>query len=166
MDIESRVKAALQSIGKKFELIEIDPDLADTAAFCEKYHYPMNQSGNAILIASKKPIGQFAVCLVLATTRLDANSRVRKLMNVRKVSFAPPSLTTEITGMMIGGVTPFALPENLPLYIDSRIIDLDWIIVGGGSRSLKLKVAPEALTALPNAEVIQDLAKDPLPDLI
>ena len=62
--------------------------------------------------------------------------------------------------MMIGGVTPFALPEHIPLYIDSRIVDLDWVIVGGGSRSLKLKVEPSALTLLPNAEVIEDLAKD------
>ena len=159
MDIEAQVRTALQATGTDYELIEIDPALADTAAFCAHYGYPENQSGNAIVVASKKPPGQFAACLVLATTRLDVNSRVRKLMGVRKVSFAPADQTAEITGMMIGGVTPFALPEIFPLYIDSRIVDLDWVIVGGGSRSLKLKVNPAALVALVNAEVIEDLAK-------
>ena len=158
VDIEARVRVALEATDTEYELIEIDPDLADTAAFCAHYGYPADQSGNAILIASKKPPGRYAACLVLATTRLDVNSRVRKLMGVRKVSFAPADATAALTGMMIGGVTPFALPEDVPLYIDSRIMDLDWVIVGGGSRSLKLKVDPAALAAMPNAEVIEDLA--------
>ncbi len=64
---------------------------------------------------------------------------------------------------MIGGVTPFALPDDLPLYIDARIAGLDWVIVGGGSRSLKVKVEPVGLTSLPNAEVVEGLAKDPPP---
>ena len=159
VDIEARVRSALEATNTNYELIAIDPDLADTAAFCSHYGYPENQSANAILIASKKPPGHYAACLVLATTRLDVNSRVRKLMGVRKVSFAPADATAELTGMMIGGVTPFALPEQVPLYIDSRIMDLDWVIVGGGSRSLKLKVDPAALAAIPNAAVIEDLAK-------
>jgi prolyl-tRNA editing enzyme YbaK/EbsC (Cys-tRNA(Pro) deacylase) len=161
MDIEAHVRNALEATGTEYELIEIDPDLADTAAFCAHYGYPEDQSGNAIVVASKKPLGRFAACLVLATTRLDVNSRVRKLMGVRKVSFAPADQTAEITGMMIGGVTPFALPDDLPVYIDSRIMDLEWVIVGGGSRSLKLKVEPAALAGLPNAEVIEDLATRP-----
>jgi prolyl-tRNA editing enzyme YbaK/EbsC (Cys-tRNA(Pro) deacylase) len=160
MDIEAQVRSALEATGTDYELIEIDPDLADTAAFCAHYGYPEHQSGNAIVVASKKPPGHFAACLVLATTRLDVNSRVRKLMGVRKVSFAPADQTADITGMMIGGVTPFALPADLPLYIDSRIMALDWVIVGGGSRSLKLKVEPAALAALPNAEVVDALARD------
>lgn len=161
MDIETIVRRELSASGVDYELIEIDPDLADTAAFCAHYGYPEEKSANAIVVASKKPPGQFAACLVLATTRLDVNSRVRKLMGVRKVSFAPPEQTAELTGMVIGGVTPFALPGDLPLYIDSRIMDLDWVIVGGGSRSLKIQVDPAALAALAGAEVIDALAKEP-----
>ena len=160
MDIETRVRAALSAAGADYELIEIDPDLADTAAFCAHYGYPEDHSANAIVVASKKPPGKYATSLVLATTRLDVNSTVRKLMGVRKASFAPAEATAEITGMMIGGVTPFALPADMPLYIDERIMHLDWVIVGGGSRSLKLKVAPAALESLPNAEVVSGLAKD------
>lgn len=160
MGIEADVRDSLKQTGADYELIEIDPDLADTAAFCAHYGYPEEKSCNAILVASKKPPGEYAACVVLATTRLDVNSKVRKLMGVRKASFAAPDQTAELTGMMIGGVTPFALPEDIPLYIDSRIMDLEWVIVGGGSRSLKIKVDPSALAALPNAEVIEDLAKE------
>jgi len=44
---------------------------------------------------------------------------------------------------LIGGVTVFALPPDMPLYVDERIIGLDWLILGGGSRSTKIRTSPE-----------------------
>jgi prolyl-tRNA editing enzyme YbaK/EbsC (Cys-tRNA(Pro) deacylase) len=156
MCIEDRIHATLDGI--PHEIIDCDPELADTAEFCAHYGYPMQQSANTIMVASRKPEGHHAVCVVLATTRLDVNQRVRRLLGVRKVSFAPQELTADVTGMMIGGVTPFGLPDDLPLWIDAAVMDCDWVIVGGGSRSMKIKLAPKHLAALPNARVIEGLA--------
>jgi prolyl-tRNA editing enzyme YbaK/EbsC (Cys-tRNA(Pro) deacylase) len=156
-DLEAQVLAAVQATGEPFEMIEIDPDLADTAAFCEHYGYPPDVSGNCILVASRNEPPVMAACLVLATTKLDVNKRVRKRLGVRKLSFAPAELTREVTGMEIGGVTPFALPADLPLWVDTRIQHLDRVIVGGGSRGLKLAVPPSALAAV-GAEFVEDLA--------
>jgi prolyl-tRNA editing enzyme YbaK/EbsC (Cys-tRNA(Pro) deacylase) len=155
--IEASVLAALDATGAPYETVEIDPALADTAPFCERYGYPLETSGNCILVASKDDPPVLAACVALATTKLDVNKRVRKLLGVRKLSFAPAELTREVTGMEIGGVTPFALPNDLPLYLDARIRDLDRVVVGGGSRSLKLVVAPEALTAV-GGRYVDDLA--------
>lgn len=158
MDIEARVKQAADATGVPYTLIPCDPELADTAMFCAHYGYPESQSANTIVVASKRPQGHNAACVVLATTRLDVNKKVRDLLGVRKLSFAPPDLTAEITGMTMGGVTPFGLPEGLPLYIDDRVMGCDWVILGGGSRSLKLQASPEILSALPSAFVVRDLA--------
>ncbi len=155
--LESRVLAAVEATGEPFDVIEIDPDLADTAAFCERYGYPLETSANCILVASRDDQPQMAACVVLATTKLDVNKRVRKRLGVRKLSFAPAELTREVTGMEIGGVTPFALPEELRLWIDARVAGLDRIIVGGGSRRLKLSVTPAALAAV-GGELVDDLA--------
>lgn len=157
-EIESRVRAALDATGFDHELIPCDPELADTAAFCAHYGYPLEQSANTILVASKKPEGRYAACVVLAVDRLDVNKKVRQLLGVRKLSFAPADLTAEVTGMLIGGVTPFALPEDLPLWIDGAVMECDWVILGGGSRSLKVKADPRVLEALPGAEVVGGLA--------
>lgn len=154
----SNVRRVLQSLDARFRIVDIDPAFTHTAAYCEHYGYPLDQSANAILVASKRPKGRNALCLVLANTRLDVNRRVRSLLGVRKVSFASPELTREITGMKIGGVTPFGLPDNLPLYVDSRIIQLDEILVGGGNRSTKIYVDPEVFSRMTTAEVITDLA--------
>ena len=118
----------------------------------------MQQSANTIVVASRKPEGLVAVCVVLADSRLDVNGVVRRKLGARKVSFAPAELTMELTGMMIGGVTPFGLPDDLPLWIDKRVADRDDVILGGGSRSLKVQVDPQVLVSL-GGEVVEGLAK-------
>lgn len=152
--------AQLEELGLAYEVIECDPELADTAAFCEHYGVPLDRSGNCIIVATKREPRQFCACLVLSTVRLDVNKTVKNLLGGR-CSFASPEDTMELTGMMIGGVTPFGLPSDLPLYVDAPIEAIDYIVVGGGSRSQKLKVAPAAITALPNAEVIEGLGLPP-----
>ncbi len=153
IDAEQRVVETLRGLGVAHELIPIDPDYADTAAFCEKYGYPLARSGNTIIVGSRKEPRQFAACLVLASTRLDVNHAVKALMGVSRLSFATAEDTMALTGMMIGGVTVLALPPTLPIYVDERIMDLDWVILGSGSRSSKIKTSPEALRRLPNARV-------------
>ncbi len=159
--IEERVVAELEALGLDYELIPCDPDLADTAAFCAHYGYPEEISANAIVVASKREPRVFAVCLVLATTRLDVNRRVRRLLGGAKLSFASAEDTARVSGMSIGGVTPFGLPPQLPLYVDSRVMTPPRVIVGGGSRSLKVLVDPAAFAAMERAELVDGLALDP-----
>ena len=151
------VLETVANLGLPHEVIEIDPAYADTTAFCEKYGFPMEQSGNTIVVASKKEPKVYVACVVLATTRLDVNKRVRKLMGVSKASFASAEEMNALTGMEIGGVTPFSLPEGMPLYVDSRLMALDWVILGGGGRDRKLKITPEVFHQL-GAEIVEDLA--------
>jgi prolyl-tRNA editing enzyme YbaK/EbsC (Cys-tRNA(Pro) deacylase) len=163
MPADPRVIAAMDSAGVSHEIMEIDPDLADTAEFCEAYGIPLENSANAILVASRKPEGHHAVCLVLANTRLDVNGAVRKRLGVRKVSFAPADVTLDLTGQEIGGVTVFGLPEDLPVWVDRRVVELDWAIIGAGSRSAKIRLDPAQFADLPGFEIVQDLATIPKP---
>lgn len=156
-DIEAKVRATLAGSGFAHELIPCDPDLADTAQFVEAYGYSLDESANTIVVASRRPEGLVAVCVVLADSRLDVNGVVRRKLGARKVSFAPAELTMELTGMMIGGVTPFGLPDDLALWIDARVMERGQVILGGGSRSLKVQVDPQVLVAL-GGEVVEGLA--------
>jgi prolyl-tRNA editing enzyme YbaK/EbsC (Cys-tRNA(Pro) deacylase) len=149
----------LERLGIGYEVMPCAPDLADTADFCRAYDIPLEKSANAILVASRKPEGHNAVCLVLATTRLDVNGVVRRKLDVRKVSFASAELTRELTGQEIGGVTIFGLAEGLPVWVDSRVIECDWVVVGAGSRTAKIKLDPSQLVGLDGFEVVEDLAK-------
>lgn len=143
-----------------FEVMECDPALADTAAFVEAYGVPLERSANTIVVASKGAEPTYVACVVLATTSLDVNNVVRREMGVRKASFARADPVRELTGMEIGGVTPFGLSDDLPILVDARVMEPDWIVLGGGNRSSKLRIAPSALTTLPTARVIDGLATD------
>jgi len=158
-DIERRVRAVLDSLGVDYEWMACDPDFADTAAFCAKYGIAPDISANTIVVASRRGEPAYCACVVLATTRLDVNNVVRRLMGVPKASFAAAEETVAITGMMIGGVTPFALPESLPLYVDAAVMQRERVVTGAGSRSAKVMLPPDALQRLPNARVIDRLAR-------
>ena len=150
----------MRSHGIIYEEMPCDPALADTAQFCEAYGVPLERSANTILVASRRPEGHMVACLVLATTRLDVNGVVRRRMGVKKASFANADQTREVTGMEIGGVTIFGLPDEVPVWVDSRALENDWIVIGAGTRSAKLRLDPAQLAGLEGFEVVPDLAQE------
>ncbi len=153
----------LVALGADHEVVACDPALADTAAFCEAYGYAPEDSANAIVVVGKADPPIYAMCLVLANSRLDVNRVVRKRLGTRKASFAGADETIELTAMQIGGVTPFGTTTPLPLWIDARVMDRERVIIGGGTRDRKLLVPPESLLLHPGAEVVEGLALDPPP---
>lgn len=148
----------LAACGVEAEVVPCDPELSDTEAFCRSYGFPPAESANAIVVVGKSDPPVHVICLVLADSRLDVNRVVRKRLGVRRASFASADQTRELTGMEIGGVVPFGTTTELPIWVDSRIMDLDRIILGGGSRDRKLLVDPEHLRKHPRVEVIDGLA--------
>jgi prolyl-tRNA editing enzyme YbaK/EbsC (Cys-tRNA(Pro) deacylase) len=152
------VREALAVLAVPFEVMACDPALADTAAFVEAYGIQPERSANTILVASKGAEPVYAACVLLATTSLDVNTVVRREMGVRKASFARAEPVRELTGMEIGGVTPFGLPADLPVLVDASVMEPDWIVLGGGNRSSKLRLAPSGLRALPSLRVVEALA--------
>lgn len=161
-DVAGRVLEWLEARGIAHEVMHIDPEKADTAVFCETYGIAPEDSANTILVASKKDPKQYAVGVVLATTRLDVNRAMCREMGVKRASFASAEEMSALTGMRVGGVTPLALPEDLPVLIDSRVVERERIVVGGGGRDTKISLSPRVFEAMPNARVVEGLAK-PLP---
>ncbi|MCU1387474.1 MAG: hypothetical protein JWL72_812 [Ilumatobacteraceae bacterium] len=156
---ENEVRAAVERLGVDgYEIVQCDPALADTAAFCEAYGYLPENSANTIIVIGKTEPPKYAACVVLATTRLDVNRVVRHRFGAKKASFASGEQTVDITGMMIGGVTPFALPADLPIWVDSRVVERERLLFGGGSRSCKVVGPPALLTNQAQVEVVEGLA--------
>jgi prolyl-tRNA editing enzyme YbaK/EbsC (Cys-tRNA(Pro) deacylase) len=138
----------------------IDPDLADTAAFCEAYGSPLEASANCVVVAGKRAGEErFAACLVLATTRADVNGVVRKRLDVRKASFAPMDRAVELTGMAYGGITPVGLPAQWPLLLDPAVAAAPELVIGSGIRGSKILIPGPTLAALPGAEVLAGLGR-------
>lgn len=158
MSADPKVIDALERAEIPYEIMDCDPDLADTAAFCEAYGVDPGESANTILVASKRPAGHHAACVALATTKVDVNGTVRRRLGVKKVSFAPADLTVELTGMEIGGVTPPGLPDGIPIWVDQAVVGVESVVIGAGTRSAKIRLRGADLARLPGAEVVPGLA--------
>lgn len=152
------VLAELDRLGLAFQLIDCDPALSDTEAFCAAYGFPLEQTVNTILVASKRGPDRHVACLLPGTTRLDVNGVVRRAMGVRKASFATAEETIRLTGMEVGGVTPLALPPDIDVLVDPLVLDPAWVVLGSGVRSSKLKVPRETVERLPRSTVVPGLA--------
>jgi prolyl-tRNA editing enzyme YbaK/EbsC (Cys-tRNA(Pro) deacylase) len=139
---------------------EIDPDLADTAAFCAAYSSPLDGSANCVVVAGRRGEDtRYAACLVLASTRADVNGLVRKRLNARKASFAPMDDAVALSGMEYGGITPIGLPDGWPLLVDAAVAAAPAVVIGSGVRHSKLALPGALVVRLAGVEVIEGLAR-------
>jgi len=157
----ARLDRILSGVGVAYELFPCDPALADTAQFCAAYGFALEESANTIVVVGKSEPRVYAACIVLAPHRLDVNRTVRNRLGSRKASFAAADETRDLTGMEIGGVTPFGLPPDLPIWVDAAVMARPRVVLGGGSRNWKVIAPPSILLALLNVAVVEGLAAPP-----
>jgi prolyl-tRNA editing enzyme YbaK/EbsC (Cys-tRNA(Pro) deacylase) len=139
---------------------EIDPELADTAAFCERYGVLPGESANCVVVAGRRDgETRMAACMILATTRADVNGLVRRELDVRKASFAPMAEAVALTGMEYGGITPIGLPSGWPIFVDEAVANSPRVVIGSGVRRSKLTLPGAALASLPGATVLPGLGR-------
>ncbi|HEY4161065.1 MAG TPA: YbaK/EbsC family protein [Candidatus Saccharimonadales bacterium] len=137
----------------------INPELSDTAQFCEHYKIGPGEGANCVIIEARRADRiWYAACMILGTDRVDINGAVRRYLDARKVSFASMSDATSLTGMEYGGITPIGLPGDWPILVDTRVANAGRVIIGSGIRRSKLLVPGSLLAGLPNA-VELDIAK-------
>jgi len=144
----------LDSVG----VVEIDPELSDTARSKEAFRLPPESLANCVIVGGKREGSErLAACIVLFTTRADVNGVVRRHLDVRKASFLPIERAVELTGMQYGGINPIGLPDDWPILIDRRVVETDIILIGSGIRGSKLLLPGRLLADLPAAEIIDGL---------
>ena len=152
-DLDPSVQRELDALAILHEILSCNPEWADTDVFCANYDIPRDNAANTILVAAKTEPRQYIACLVTASMKLDVNHKISKLIGIKRLSFASADETRDLTGQLIGGVTVFGLPDSVPLYVDARVMERDYVIVGGGNRSTKIKLAPGELRRLQRATV-------------
>jgi len=151
--LDPRVQQQLDALGIEYETLACEEHLADTAEFCAHYGISPQEACNTILVALKTNPRTYVACLVRADTKLDVNHKVSDAAGVKRLSFASGEETASLTGQKIGGVTLFGLPE-MPIYIDERVMQQPRVILGGGNRTSKVRLAPAELEKLPGARVV------------
>lgn len=151
--LDPNVQQHIDSLGIDYEPLACEENLADTAQFCEHYGISPQEACNAILVAMKTNPRTYVACLVRADTKLDVNHKLSEVVAFKRLSFASGEETASLTGQLIGGVTIFALPEEMTIYVDQRVMERERIIVGGGNRTSKIRLDPKSLEKMPQVKV-------------
>ena len=137
---------------------EIDPQYMNGAALSEHYGVAVEDGANCIVVRGKRgEVRTTAAVLVPVGYRADLNGVVCERLDAKKVSMAPLEEVLAETGMEYGSITPVGLPEGYRILIDSRVMQKEAIIVGGGRQVSKLLVPTAFFSTLPNVEVIDGL---------
>ena len=158
MPLHPATAAALDGAVTPFEVVDCDPHLADTAAFCEAYGYDPADSAN--VDRGRGQVEPAGPCVLRGPG--DASARRERHGQApaphRKASFAPFEAGESLTGMTSGGITPIGL-SSMPVWVDAAVMDRSRVVVGGGTRDTKV-VTPPALLVELGAEVVDGLASE------
>ena len=86
----------------------------------------------------------------LLVTRGDArlsNAKCKAALGGRPRMLGPDE-TFELTGHRVGGVCPFGLATELPVFVDHSLRDFDTVYPAAGSRNASLEITPKRLFEL------------------
>ena len=145
---------------ERITVATIDPNVANTTAFSERYGVPLEESANCVVIAGRREgVQRQLACVVLATTRADVNGVARRRLDVRKASFMPMDEAVAGTGMEYGGITPIGLPVDWPVLVDAAVAAADSVVIGSGVRRSKLRLPGALLAGLPAVQVVDGLGR-------
>lgn len=87
--------------------------------------------------------------IVLVLARGDARIDNRKFKEAfGKGRMLPAEEVETLTGHPVGGVCPFGLATNLPVFMDESLKDFDEILPAAGSTNSAVRLAPQDLQEL------------------
>lgn len=138
---------------------QIDPQYMNGTALSDHYDVNLEDGANCIVVRGKRgEMRMTAAVLVPVGYRADLNGLVCEKLDAKKVSMAPLEEVIQETGMEYGSITPVGLPETWKVLIDSRLMEKETIIVGGGKQISKLRVPTVFLRQQSNVEIVENLA--------
>ncbi|MBQ9436896.1 MAG: YbaK/EbsC family protein, partial [Lachnospiraceae bacterium] len=76
-----------------------------------------------------------------------------------KPHMIPRDEVAELTGHVPGGVCPFALPEDIPVWLDISMKRFEYVHPAGGDEYTSVKLTPSELEAVSQAAGWCDVCK-------
>ena len=100
-----------------------------------------------LLLVDEAPM----VVVISGDRRVDWK-KVKALRNGRRVRLAGPEDVEKHTGFPVGAVSPVALPEDLPIYLDSSLLRFETVFPAGGETNNMFRTTPEESLSLTGAK--------------
>ncbi len=142
MSLES-VRAWLAAHAPDLRLIEVAESTATVATAAQALGVEPGRIAKTLAVRA----GDLVFLLVArGDARLD-NAKSKAEFGTRPRMLGPEE-TLAVTGHPVGGVCPFGLATDLPVFIDLSLKDYDLVYPAAGSLNSSVEVAPERLASL------------------
>jgi len=90
--------------------------------------------------------GCYTLVLISGDKQLSLK-RLAEVSGVKRAAMADIRTAERITGYLVGGISPFATRQQLPVVMEAGILAYDKILLNGGQRGTMVMMAPEDVRA-------------------
>lgn len=143
-----------------FEPSSPTPTCADTARECG---VSQEQIVKTIILSVKRGnMRQYVAAILCGNDQID-QSRLKRVLNVKKLTFVSSEETEVISGFPAGGVPPIALNKDLIVVVESNVLRRDRVIAGGGTKTKLIDTSPQRILQLNNVQDVHAFAKLDVP---
>ncbi|HCG98677.1 MAG: hypothetical protein A2074_00470 [Candidatus Aquicultor primus] len=143
----------MREIPHEISLVEISTRTAALAA--DSLGLDRSEVGKTLIIdVDGKPL----VAIIPGDRRIDIR-KLRALTGAGKVRMVEPDDVVNLTGYVLGGTPPIAHANEMPIFLDHRLLGIPVLYTSGGQINTILKIKPIDLIEVGGAQ-IADLADD------
>ncbi len=155
MSIEA-VKDYLSRWGRDKDIQEFPVSSATVELAAEALHTAPGAIAKTLSFAD----GEGCLLVVAAGNARIDNPKFKATFGM-KAKMLPPDRALELTGHAVGGVCPFALPENVPVYLDQSLKDKEVVYPACGSSNSAIRLTLEELERYSQSRGWVDVCKLP-----
>lgn len=92
--------------------------------------------------------------------RTVSTKNLARQIGAKRVEPCKPEVANRHSGYLIGGTSPFGTRKQMPVYVESSILEMDRIWLNGGRRGFLISIEPKVLTDLLAAKPVQCASVD------
>jgi Cys-tRNA(Pro) deacylase len=152
---EIDVRTFFDSVGVPKEIHRFGESTHNSELAARSLGVQVGQIAKTILLLS----GETAIVVVISGDRRVDTKKVRALGFGKRVRLAGPDEVEARTGFAVGAVSPVALPDGVPVYIDRSLRRFETIYPAAGETNNMFTTTPGELLALTRGTEA-DLSRD------
>lgn len=86
------------------------------------------------------------LAVLMHGNRTVSTKNLARQIGVKSVEPCKPEVANRYSGYLVGGTSPFGLKREMPVWVESTVLELQRIWINGGRRGYLVGLAPSALT--------------------
>ncbi len=156
--IKDTICSLLKDAGMWYDYFEHDEVITAEAASQIRENYTLAEGSKALILRLGNADEKRYIQVVVPGNTKFSNAKVRKLLGEKNIQLVSPDILKTLTGGILpGGVPPFGTLFNIPVYVDTNVINKEKMVFNCGLRSASIGMKTEDYVTLVKP-IIADLS--------